>query len=297
MAAKCPVPGFDDFKGVVRGYVIQRLETVTIELNCPPRIKISEHFIAFLIANKVEETVAVDIAANQERLLVDEIQRQIDRWRQQGVTPPFSRISDDDDALVTWQHKNFEAYTGAPPLDRNFFSIYSWLGGLKEKDFHLPCLCYLKALGCDPIYFTDGKGDEGIDYIGLIKSGPMQSTAIFVQAKSSLGSFGTGEVLQEYAKYSGLPRTEKYCQYLNALGIPQSNSGAAYIYIIVSNGDIRHGAVNFSYKVGALLRSRRQLALTLASHYSHDQLLFLSREVKLPNFPDLNRNLASLLVL
>ncbi len=296
MAGKCPVPGFYDFKEVVRGYVLERLETITIELDCPPRIKISEHFIAFLIGHSVDETVAVDIAARQERLLIDEIDKQINRWVQQGVTPPFSRISDDNDALVTWQHKKFEEYTGEPPLDKNFFEIYSWLGRLKEKDFHLPCLCYLKSLGCNPIYFTDGKGDEGIDYIGMIASGPMRSTAIFVQAKSSPNSFGTSEVLQEYAKYSGLPRTEKYIQYLNALGVSKSNAGAAYVYIIVSNGDIKHGAVSFSYKVGALLRSRRQLALALASKYSYSQLLQLAEAVPVPDFPDLTRNLSSLLI-
>lgn len=295
MAGKFPVPGFHDFKGVMRGYVLERLETIIIESNCPSRIKISEHFIAFLVARDVEETVAIDIAASQVRLLTDEIDRQITRWAKQGVTPPFSRISDDDDALVTWKHKKFEEYAGGAPLDKNFFEIYSWLGGLKEKEFHLPCLCYLKSMGCDPIYFTDGNRDEGIDYIGLIASGPMHSTAIFVQSKSSPSSFGSNEVLQEHAKYSGLPRTEKYMQYLNALGVSKSCTGAAYVYLIISNGDVKHGAVSFSYKVGALLRSRRQLALALASQYSYSQLLHLAETVSVPNFPDLSRNLASLL--
>lgn len=295
MAARKTVAGFADIKSAIRGYVIERLEWVTVGAACPPLINVSDHFVTFLIERSVEETEAVDIASNQALLLMDEVERQIQRWKYQGVAPPFDRIPDQDGTLVTWRHARYEIHTGTSAPDQNVFDIYAWLGTLQEREFHLPCLCYLRILGCDPIYLTDGGRDEGIDYIGLIKTGPLRSTAVFVQAKSSLAAFGTAEVLQEYAKYAGLPRTEKYMQYLNALGIPKSTSGAAYVYVIISNGDIKYGASTSAPKVGALLRSRRQVADVLAEQYSLADLMSLSARIKIPSHPDLTNNLAPLL--
>lgn len=296
MATRKTVAGFADIKSAIRFYVVERLEFVTVGAGCPPLINVSDHFVAFLIERSIDETEAVDIATDQALLLMDEIERQIQRWKYQGVAPPFDRIPDQDGTLVTWRHARYEAHTGTTAPKRNIFDIYAWLGTLHEKEFHLPCLCYLRILGCDPIYLTDGGRDEGIDYIGLIKTGPLRSTAIFIQAKSSVTAFGAAEVLQEYAKYAGLPRTEKYMQYLNALGVPKSTSGAAYVYAIISNGDIRHGASTSAPKVGALLRSRRQVAEALAEQYSLADLISLSENIKIPSHPDLTSNLAPLLM-
>lgn len=295
MATRKTVAGFADIKSAIRFYVVERLEFVTVGTGCPTLINVNDHFVAFLVERRVDETEAVDIASDQALLLMDEVERQIQRWKYQGVAPPFDRIPDQVGTLVTWRHARYEAHTGTSAPEQNVFYIYAWLGTLHEKEFHLPCLCYLRVLGCDPIYLTDGGRDEGIDYIGLIKNGPLRSTAIFVQAKSSTTAFGASDVLQEYAKYAGLPRTEKYMQYLNALGIHKSTSGAAYVYAIISNGDIKYGAGTSAPKVGALLRSRRQVAETLAEWYSLDDLIALSNSVKIPTHPDLTNNLAPLL--
>lgn len=297
MGNKDAIPGFTDLKAGFRHYVSISLELTIMAPSCPPRIKLSSHFVEFLVGLKVDRAQAIDTATYQKRLLLDEVDRHIGRWRAQGVTPPFDRSTDDeeDDSLITWAHSGYERHTGEAPLGPEFFKIYHWLGSLKEKEFHLPCLCYLSVLKCDPIFLTDGARDEGIDYIGLISSGPMRSTAVFVQAKSGVGAFGSADVQQESAKYQGMVRTDMYMHYLNALGVPSSTAGAAFVYAIISNGDIKHGAASSSYRVGALLRSRRQLALTLSTEYTFDDLVRLATSVTLPAHPDLSRNLASLL--
>lgn len=297
MAPKSSYGSFRDVGEAIRSFIFDRLEGSTIKPNGPKLFNVTQSFSAFLADNEVGEIAANEIAAEQNGLLWIHIRRRIERWHGQGVTPPFAETAEIEDVLVTWRHDNYERHTGALAPKHELFEIYSWLGGLQEKDFHLPCLCYLRVLGCDPIFLTDGGFDEGIDCIGVVSKGPIRSTVVFVQAKSSLKWCSGDEVRLECTKYLGLPRTEKYMKYLNALGVVNSSTGAGYLYTIILNSDITFSASAAANKLGALLRSRWQLANTLAAHYSLKDLLALREAVQLPNGPDLSQNLAPLLAM
>lgn len=285
---------FNAIGEAIQSFILVRLEGDCTRVTGPTLFNVTRTFADFLAENDVSEMTANELASAQNELLWSKIRKQINRWLGQGVTPPFAETSEIEDALVTWRHDRYEEHTGFPAQKRNFFDIYSWLGGLRQKIFLLPCLCYLHVLGCDPIFLTDGRGDEGIDCIGVVASGLIRSTVVFVQAKSSDESSSGNEVRMEYAKYVGLPRTERYMKYLTALGVFNSTTGAAYLYMFISNSDIKHDASQVAPKLGVLLRSRRQVAAALSAKYSCEELKAMEATIQLPDLPDLSRNLAPL---
>ena len=115
---------------------------------------------------------------------------------------------------------------------------------------------------------------------------------IFVQARSSTDHFQGDPLLQEFGKYSALPRTHKYMKYLDALGLNKRIDGAGFLYAVLMNSDFQLSAQQNAAKFGLLLRSRRQLAHFIANAFSINQLLQLQSVMTLPEKGDLTTNLA-----
>lgn len=294
MPPKQNIGGFPTLQDAMRGFLTEWLEIKAMRQSAK-LFKIDDEFIAFLVSRSVEQTRAIDLAAVGVFQLTVEIDMHVKRWTAQGAASPFHRSADEEHVVVAWQHSSYECPEGLQTPSQGYFDIYLWLGTLKNAEFLFPCLCYLRTLGCDPVFLTDGSGDEGVDCIGVVSGGAMRSTVVFVQAKSTLDGCSANEIRIEYAKYQALPRTDMYMRYLSAMGIMNSKAGAAYIYVLISNGDIRGGAWESAPKLGVLLRTRRQLAATLAERYTHQQLLTLKASTQVPSTRNLAMNLAPLL--
>lgn len=277
-------------------FVLESLEATVLRQDSPPAINIDVAFSQFLVEHGVEALAATEIAERQRALVRRKVREYIDRWSGQGVLTPVNFIVESEEIVVSWSHDRFTDLTGADAPTHEFVAIYEWLGAQSNRDFLLPCLCFLKLLGCDPIYITDSPGDEGIDCIGLIARGGLRSTAIFIQARSTSELIPGDPLLQEYAKYAALPRTYKYMQYLDALGIPKRKDGASFLYAVLANSDFRHAAQLSAARLGVLLRSRRQLADLLSRNIQRSTLDGLKAGLKLPQAGDLTTNLAPLLV-
>lgn len=286
---------FGSAKAAVIGFIVEHLERESISENGPRLYRIEQEFSLFLQRGQVPELTANDIAATQRGFVWERIRGQIERWRAQGLMPPYIEHPDVEDTLVTWRHAGYEGISGSPPLGQNFFEVYRWLEALRGNEFILACACYLRAIECDPIFVTDGGGDEGIDCIGLMKSGALRGTVLLVQAKSSTALLSTEELLQEFGKSIGMRRTLRYMDYLRALGVHSARSGSADLYVLISNGDLKQGSIEAAPKLGALIRSRRQLAHVLSDRYTVDELRRFASNRTFPLTSDLTLNVASML--
>lgn len=284
-----------DAKRAVRSYVQDRLSLMVTAERSERVIDLEVSFSRFLADNGVEENLASELSAAQRQALRRKVAEHIGRWGDQGLSPPFGFHIEQERLLITWRHDRFEELTGHPMPETSQFDIQAWVAGLLNRDFLLPCACYLRSIGCDPVLITDGSRDEGIDLIGLLRTGPFRSTIVYVQAKSQARLAGD-DLLREFAKFSALPQTDKHRAYLEALGFSRLNDGAAFVYLCLVNGDFDFAAQTNARNVGALLRSRRQIADQLAKFYTKDRLDALRSLVSIPSGADLTRNLASMLL-
>ena len=198
----------------------------------------------------------------------ERLNTELESWIQRGIPRPAS-IATDQRTLITWKHPNYESLTGLPSLGSAFFEILDWLGTLNPREFLIPSAVFLSHLGANRVYITDSSGDEGIDLIGAIEDGPLKSTGLFVQAKTTSNPAGVSRdaVLLEYAKYMSLPQTEKYREYIRALGIDSTIDGSTLIYVITANTRFNNPAREVAGRLGILLRSHIQLARFVQLRY------------------------------
>jgi hypothetical protein len=278
-------------------FVIEGLEAKIMRHDCPKTLNLDVEFSRFLQSHGVDELRASEIAAQQRLLVRRRVTDQIQRWNGQGVSSPWNFVVESDDVVVSWRHERYNELTGYDPLGSDFVDIYDWLGTQTNRAFLFPCVCFLKILGCDPIFITDGSRDEGIDCIGLLANGGLRSTAIFVQARSKGDVISGDIVLQEFAKYTALPRTDKYLKYLHALKMPKLQDGMGILYVLLTNSDFKFSAQQNAARLGVLLRSRRQLAQTISTAYTVERLEQLKGEIVIPSSCDLTTSFASKLTM
>jgi hypothetical protein len=283
-----------DARRAVRSYIHEFLATSVTSVDAEPVMQLEVHFARFLQQRGIEPNLASELSAEQYSLVERKVEAHVARWSDHGLTPPFGFHVESDKTIVTWKHHRFEELTGHTPPPPAHFQVEGWISGKLNRDFLLPCACYLRSLDCDPIYITDGTKDEGIDLIGLIRSGPLRSTVLYVQAKSQFRISGD-ELLREFGKFNSLPQTDKHMMYLSALGLSRLKDGASFTYLCLVNGDFEFAAETYARQSGALLRSRRQVADQLARSYEPARLEQLSQQVSIPAGADLTRNLAPLL--
>jgi hypothetical protein len=276
-----------------RRFVAENLEGRVMRADCPKSINLDLEFSRFLQTHGIEALEAAEIAAEQRLLVRRRVSRQIERWVGQGVSSPINFVVESEEVVISWRHERFAELTGSEPPVVGFVDVYVWLSEQSNRAFLLPCLCFLKLLGCDPIFVTDGARDEGIDCIGLIATGELRSTAVFIQARSAAALISGDPLLQEYAKYAALPRTHKYMQYLDALGVLKLQDGAGYLYAVLTNSDFHYAAQQNAARLGVLLRSRRQIAHFISQVYSVRRLEQIRAELKIPETGDLTTNLAA----
>ena len=283
-----------DAKRAVRSYVQDRVSVLVASVNADTVFQLEVDFARYLRDQGVEENLASELSTEQYPLVERKVADHVARWSAHGLSPPLGFHVEHEKTIVTWKHDRFEELTGHVPLPARHFEIEGWVSGATNRDFLLPCACFLRSLGCDPIYITDGARDEGIDLIGLIRAGPLRSTVLYVQAKSQPRISGD-DLLREYAKFSALPQTDKHLKYLEALGVPRLKDGACFVYLCLVNGDFDFAAENHGRNLGALLRSRRQITDQLSRHYTPERLQQLGGDVSIPAGADLLRNLGPLL--
>ena len=277
-------------------FVLESLERSALRIDGPKTINIHAAFAAFLEGHGVDRLVAGELAEQQFALVRRKVVAQVERWRSQGVDSPMDLVLENEVMLVTWRHDRFEELTGFPQSQVDFIEVHEWIGDQKGSDFLIPCLAFLKSMSCDPIFITDGARDEGIDCIGLISRGALKSTVVFVQARSSSSLFDGDPLLQEYAKYASLPRTEKYMRYLDALGLGRLKDGAAFLYAVLINSDFKYSAQQNAARLGVLIRSRRQIAQVVSPIANVERLGDWKNRLAIPAKGDLTTNVSPLMV-
>ena len=170
-----------------------------------------------------------------------------------------------------------------------------WLGTLTPRGFLLPCVLFLKTLGASRVFVTDGPNDEGVDIIGRIGEGALQSTTLFCQVKTQNAHVGREQLLTEYGKYLALPHTKKYQRYREALGLDQSVDGSSYLYVFMTNQGFAIPSRQIARSLGILLRSRIQIAHWLSQHMTVAELVDVQRVIGVEPVADVTRNLADLI--
>lgn len=286
---------FRSRKEAVIRFVTERLIAPALTPDPPQTFNIVQQFASFLATGSFNLLRAEEEAEKQKSFLRRELSDALNEWELLGIPPPV-QYAENEEVLLTWKHNRFEELTGHRGISRNFIEVYEWLSGLQSREFLLACVSFLKLLRCDPIFITDGRGDEGIDCIGKIADGPLRSVAIFIQSKTKendLEKLGRDALFQEYGKYALLPQTDKYREYLNALRYHDIRDGSASLYVILSNVEFKPEAQRLAKRLGILLRSKRQLAFFLSLNLQSNELRALQANHTIPNSPDLSTNVAT----
>ena len=278
-------------KDDITGYVYGTLMPTILSRTAPSVINMLDQFSGYLVTKRGSALTARENAERWFPGVRSEVIKELGTWDKRGIPRPAS-IMEDDRTLVTWRHRNYEGLSGYVSLGDNFFEILEWIRGLNSREFLIPNVIFLAHLGAERIFVTEGKGDEGVDVIGTIESGPLKSTGVFVQAKTSSRASGVGRdtVLLEYAKYVSLPHTDKFRQYMRALEIEATLDGSASIYAITANNRFSPGARNVAARLGILLRSDLQVARYVHCRYGS---MTAVREVECRMKPHLDRDLVT----
>lgn len=280
----------------VTKFVRDELINAALDADPPKTLNVPQEFASFLVAGRVNKLVADEVAEKQRGLIRFRLDEALNQWAGLGLPAPVG-YAENEEIILTWKHDRYADITGQEPLSPQFVETYNWLNGLGARDFLFPCATFLKIIGCDPIFITDGPRDEGIDCIGKIANGPMRSVLFFVQCKTRQRGtkkvFGKELLYQEYGKYATLPKTQKYRDYLRALDHDDCRDGAASVYVVVTNGEFDRNAQEVARKLGILLRSARQIAYFLALYSNPEILRSIHANITIPNGPDLNKNLSS----
>ena len=248
-------------KSAVREFVYDRFMPTVLSLNCPPVLNVESEFAEYLRAVGLAELAASEMAEKWRANLVELLSSELKTWEDRGLVRPASFMdSESSQIVVTWRHLSYKELTGRESLDEAYFQVLDWVRGLDAQSFLIPSLVLLSELGADRAYVTEGAGDAGIDLIGVIDSGPLRSTGLLIQAKTSNRRINRDKVLLEYAKYMSLPRSAKFREYLQALGLGSSRDGSSLVYIIAANNQFEKPAQKIAAELGILLRSDVQLA-------------------------------------
>ena len=255
-------------KNAVRDFVYDRFMPTVLSVNSPAVLNVENAFATYLRENGWPELVANEMAEKWQPNLVELLHKELSTWEARGLARPACFMDlENDKVVLTWRHKNYKELTGRESLDEHFFGVLDWVRSLDSRHFLIPNLVLLSELGADRVYITEGGGDGGVDLIGVIGKGPLRSTGLFVQAKTSSKRVTRDKVLLEYAKYMSLPRSERFRDYLNALGLGASMDGSSLIYIITANNQFESSAQKIATNLGILLRSDVQLANYVKSRY------------------------------
>ena len=278
-------------------FIANELMSTALSTGAPSLVNILDSFNHFLQRHGFNPLRASEEAQKQESLILRHLENELQEWHILGVPAPISYIEDNNRIIITWKHRLFRHrhFDTTEFNTENFVAIYDWISALHDRDLLFACIVLLKLLKCNPIYVSDGSGDMGVDCIGKISTGSLQSAVILVQAKSLRNPARriTENVLrQEYAKYAMLKRTDKYLEYLNKLAVFQGRDGSAELYLVVTNSEFSSDAQRAASKLGILLRSKRQVAFYLALSTTIEAIRELCEDCQLPAGPDMDRNLA-----
>lgn len=286
------VPGFTSIDLAIRNYVHVEIDERSLSMSPPKAIDLKLGFVRFLVDRGMSELNAYELWTRHDRNVLFAAGAAAATWNDLGEDRPYAPLIENDGMFACWRNPRFAELTGYNPVPESFASAYDWIRRNAGTAFLLPALCYLRAIGCDRIFLTDSTGDEGIDCIGRIGSGPMRSMAVFVQAKSSL-DFVTGDQFSAmHSRYAGLPSTKMFGLYLEALDIPRSQTGGPRVFVVAAQGRFKAGASQLAWKTGVLIRSGRAIAQALGDYYPKGALEELTDRISLPEGLDLVRNLA-----
>ena len=285
---------FQSTKAAVNQFVFDEIIKTSLLTQPPETLNLSRQFATFLAQNNFHRLRAEEEAEKQIFLLRRRLDEALDEWKALGLPPPLG-YSENGDVLLTWRHQKYAAITGRDPLSPNFVVVFDWLSGLNARQYLLPSVLFLKLMGCDPIFVTDGPHDEGIDCIGRIAEGPLRSVLVFVQVKTQQAAqrhISKDSLFQEYGKYATLPKTEKYREYLRALNFDEIRDGSSAVYLMISNVEFGRGSQEVARNLGIILRSKRQIAHFLSVHTTFEKLQAAEGQGLIPPGPDLGTSLA-----
>lgn len=288
---------FYNLKAAISDFIFNRIINDSLETQGPKTINLSGQFASFLEANGFHRHGAEEEAEKQQVLLVSRLSKVLDEWQALGIRVPLD-FSRNENILLTWRHPKSSEIADRDLVSTEYIKVFDWLSRLHERQYLLAGVLFLKILRCDPIFVTDGPNDAGIDCIGRMGDGPLRSTLIFVQVKTRQGKhvqIGRDILLQEYGKYMSLSKTNKYRDYLNALGFDKIKDGCNSIFVIVSNVEFDSGSQILGKNLGILLRSGRQMAHFISDCINLSKLMELKNRTLIPSRPDLTTNFAPLL--
>jgi hypothetical protein len=255
------------------------------------RINLSRNFSAHLLGLGVPKTLADDFRSRWLPNLKQKLFLIQQEWISLGIPCPFE-ASERGDTYVTWRHEKYQAITGRSPLTKEFTEIYEWLSSQPERELLFSCVCYLKLMGANPIFITDKSGDGGIDVIGRVSSGVLQSSCYFVQSKSAKSFVSRETVLTDYAKFLACQSTDLFSSYRDAMNMRKSVDGTSINFVFITNSEFQDGAKTVASDLGILLRSKRQLAYWLSEKLSLKQLMDARAILPSNLIASLERNLA-----
>lgn len=255
-----------------RSFLFERLVPRVLSPAAPKAVNLKDEFRNHFRENGLGPIRSEELSNDQFGQLCDFVERHLTDWDAQGIPRPLAQ-GDQDHIYVAWPHDQFARYSGlSERIDQNFCEVFEYIQSLDGKEFLVICALWLKCIGFNKVFVCDGRGDEGVDMLGLLEQGGLRSLVAVVQAKTSNSPIGRGLLLSEYGKYQMLSHTTKYIEYRRALDLDNRIEGVSWSYMLLSNQTFDFSARRDSSRLGILLRSIHQLTYFLAQDYTKEQI-------------------------
>lgn len=234
---------------------------------------------------------AEELAESWVIRLQEEIHVNINDWYSIGLPSPVIIDQSVNNLLITYNHQNYLAFVDGCGLKPEYGNFLTLIRNSSSKEFLIISACLLYIIGCDPIFITDKPGDEGVDCLGQINTGPIRSLCIFVQSKTSTSTISRDQVRGDYKKFCDLKNKALMINYLAALGKNPSSDGLSYCYLFITNNEFQKSAREYSNQDRILIRSCRQIAYFLSNCFDYSNLEKLINDCASTIKCDLNFNL------
>lgn len=255
-----------------RSFLHDKLIPLILSPSPPKAVNLRDEFRKHIEDQGQGRLRSAELAEEHLKPLCEFVENHLCDWDAQGIPRPLAQ-ADGGNVFLVWLHDRFLYYSGTETrIDRNFCAIYRYLQSLDGTQFLVACSMWLKCIGFRRIYISDSSGDSGVDLLGIAEDGGLRSLIVAIQAKTSRNPIGKGVILNEWAKYKLLPRSERYSAYRRALGVESLIDGNSWNYLVLANQPFSWTAREVSRELGVLIRSVHQIAFLLAAHYSKSEI-------------------------
>jgi hypothetical protein len=217
---------------------------------------------------------AIELAEEWTPRMREAAQMSLEEWSVAGVPPPAVHLR--GARFLTLRHPRYPEIAPSGGLPTQYPAWLDLIEHADPKQFTLLCCAWLSAAGCTEIYVIDAAYDSGVDCFGVIRDGALRALCLLAQAKTSAGTIAVATLRGDYHHYVERFWDSTLAQRcLDAARLREIPYGLAATYVFLTSNDFGVNCAELAHRHRLLLRTRRQVAYTLACGFDFARLVEL----------------------